>query len=229
MPAATYPHDMRDRGITGRTGVHFAAADLPLGRLAVMAGPAAIITLLLFVGMTGLIRVDQLPDVQKTTRVLEPIPIPQEVFPPPAVNVLPIPPDEILLPPPPAVGTTRGDAPSLPKEVIFEPPRSVPSATPVLRPPMVSPVVDRRAIAVRKPAPDYPVSAIEKGLSGSCEVRFSLTSRGLPFDITAVCTHPEFEREALRSVGKAQFLPQVRDGQAVEAHNLVYPLEFTLE
>ena len=229
MSATTYPRTPRDRGFSGRTEFRSATSEPSFRRLAAAAAPAAAITVLLFAGMTDLIKVSQLPEVQKTMRPLPPLAVPKVEITPPQIDPVPVPLAEIPLPPPPVTGNTRSDKPTMPFKVIFDPPSQVPTSKPVLRPPIVSPVVDRIAVPVREPIPDYPASALVKGLSGSCEVRFSLTSRGLPFDVSAVCSHPEFEREARRAVSKAQFLPQVRDGQAVETHNLVYPLEFTLK
>jgi TonB family protein len=66
-------------------------------------------------------------------------------------------------------------------------------------------------------------------MEGSCDVHFSLSTRGLPYDITAACSHAGFEKEAVRAVSKAEFLPEIRQGLPVESHNYVYPMEFRLQ
>jgi protein TonB len=60
-------------------------------------------------------------------------------------------------------------------------------------------------------------------------VHFSLTARGLPYDVVAVCSPSGFENEAARAVSRAEFLPEIRQGMPVESHNYVYPMEFKLQ
>ncbi|HAE94227.1 MAG TPA: hypothetical protein DCG65_06680 [Hyphomonas atlantica] len=63
---------------------------------------------------------------------------------------------------------------------------------------------------------------------GECLVRFSLTARGVPFNVVADCSHRGFESEARRSVEKAEFLPGILKGQPAESHGFSYPLQFRL-
>ncbi|HBN94177.1 MAG TPA: energy transducer TonB, partial [Hyphomonas sp.] len=91
-----------------------------------------------------------------------------------------------------------------------------------------SPVGDRTPVPVRPPLPAYPSAMAKRNVEGDCVVRFNLTARGLPFDVTAECTPSGFESEARRSVSRAEFLPQIIDGQAQESRGLTYPLEFRL-
>lgn len=91
----------------------------------------------------------------------------------------------------------------------------------------VSPIAGRNLQVVRAPAPSIPAAAITRGLSGDCEVFFDVDTRGRPFNLTAQCTDEIFRAEAIRAVGKAEFLPKVNaQGIAVEQHGAIYPLEF---
>ena len=86
-----------------------------------------------------------------------------------------------------------------------------------------------KAIAVRQPVAKYPDRAVRAGLTGDCEVLFSLTAQGEPFNVTANCTDPVFERSAAAAVRKSAFVPARTDsGRPREAHGLVWPMEFRL-
>lgn len=86
-----------------------------------------------------------------------------------------------------------------------------------------------KAIPIRSPLPTYPNRAQSMGISGSCEVAFSLSARGEPFNMVATCTHPAFVESAERAVGKAAFSPTKNDdGMPVITHNVVWPLEYKL-
>jgi protein TonB len=90
-------------------------------------------------------------------------------------------------------------------------------------------VSDRDAQPIRPPTPSFPQRAAERGLSGSCEVRFDVDTRGRPYNVQATCTDNIFKSEAERSVSRVEFAPKIVRGQAVERRNVVYPLEFKLQ
>jgi protein TonB len=89
-------------------------------------------------------------------------------------------------------------------------------------------VSDRDAQPIRPPAPSYPQRAQERGLSGSCDVRFDVDTRGKPYNVAATCTDSVFKTEAERAVSKVEFAPKIVRGKAVERRNVVYPLEFNI-
>jgi len=131
-------------------------------------------------------------------------------------------------PPPPALSTTQADI-HLPVPVIGG--AAPDSLLPIrLNLPAISPVVvsSRGYQVIRPPMPVYPGKAATRGLSGSCSVAFAIDTRGKPFNVTAACTDPVFKAEAERSVLKAEFAPQLVDGQFVSVTGLEYPLEFKL-
>ena len=89
-------------------------------------------------------------------------------------------------------------------------------------------ISDRDAQPIRPPVPTYPSRAAERGIEGSCDVRFDVDTRGEPYNVTADCTDRVFKREAERAVSRVEFAPKIIRGQAAERRNVVYPLEFTL-
>jgi protein TonB len=90
-------------------------------------------------------------------------------------------------------------------------------------------VSDRDAQPIRPPAPSFPQRAAERGVSGSCDVRFDVDTRGKPYNVAATCTDNIFKSEAERAVSRVEFAPKIVRGQAVERRNVVYPLEFKLQ
>jgi protein TonB len=90
-------------------------------------------------------------------------------------------------------------------------------------------VSDRDAQPIRPPTPSYPQRAQERGLSGTCDVRFDVDTRGKPYNVQATCSDSVFKSEAERAVSKVEFAPKIVRGKAVERRNVVYPLEFNIQ
>lgn len=90
-------------------------------------------------------------------------------------------------------------------------------------------VSDRDAQPIRPPTPSFPQRAAERGLSGDCDVRFDVDTRGKPYNISATCSDNIFKSEAERAVSRVEFAPKIVRGQAVERRNVVYPLEFKIQ
>jgi protein TonB len=90
-------------------------------------------------------------------------------------------------------------------------------------------VSDRDAQPIRPPTPSFPQRAAERGISGSCDVRFDVDTRGKPYNVQATCTDSVFKSEAERAVSRVEFAPKIVRGQAVERRNVVYPLEFNIQ
>ena len=90
-------------------------------------------------------------------------------------------------------------------------------------------ISDRDAQPIRPPVPTYPTRAAERGIEGTCEVRFDVDTRGRPYNVQATCSDSVFTREAERAVSRVEFAPKIVRGQAAERRNVVYPLEFRLD
>ncbi|WP_340692807.1 TonB family protein [Hyphomonas sp.] len=135
--------------------------------------------------------------------------------------------DAIKPPPPPQISTTKSviDLPEI--QIAGAIPTSLPTH---VKMPTINPVVvsSRGYQVVRPPMPVYPSRASARGISGSCNVAFAIDPRGKPYKVSAMCTDPVFKSEAERSVLKAEFAPQLVDGQFVSVTGLEYPLEFKL-
>lgn len=89
-------------------------------------------------------------------------------------------------------------------------------------------ISDRDAQPIRPPLPTYPTRAAERGIEGTCDVRFDVDTRGRPYNVQATCSDSVFKREAERAVSRVEFAPKIVRGAAAERKNVVYPLEFKL-
>lgn len=131
-------------------------------------------------------------------------------------------------PPPPKLNASKSDIDLPTPNIQGAPPSELPSTR--LNSLAIDPVAisDRDAQPIRPPVPTYPTRAAERGIEGSCEVRFDVDTRGKPYNVEADCTDSVFKREAERAVSRVEFAPKIIRGQAAERRNVVYPLEFTL-
>ncbi len=132
-------------------------------------------------------------------------------------------------PPPPKLSSSKSDIDlptpniqgSAPQELNFNRMQSL-AIDPVA-------ISDRDAQPIRPPQPSYPSRAAERGIEGSCDVRFDVDPRGRPYNIQADCTDNIFKREAERAVSKVEFAPKIIRGKAAERKNVIYPLQFQLQ
>jgi len=205
---------------------HFASGQ---GRLAASLAPAAAVTVGLFLAMMGLIRTDEIVLEKKPDRILTAVTPKVEADPFVEPTKLIEIPDVTELPPPPPVQRPEVRDGGIPMPVVGQVPATLPGKLTDFIRPVAQPIGERVPVPIRPPVPAYPRDMAARGISGSCTVHFSLSARGLPFDIVAACSHPGFENEARRAVSRTEFLPEIRDGQPMESHKLVYPLEFTLQ
>jgi len=132
-------------------------------------------------------------------------------------------------PPPPKLSSSKSDidlpTPNIqgaaPTELNFDRVQSI-AIDPVA-------ISDRDAQPISPPVVQYPRRAAERGIEGSCEVRFDVNAQGEPFNVNADCTDSVFRREAERAVSRVRFAPKIVRGQALERRNVVYPIEFALD
>lgn len=131
-------------------------------------------------------------------------------------------------PPPPKIQTQRNDI-DLPPVEIGNVPTNIDKLdrSAILDVDMAA-ISDRDAQPIRPPVPIYPRRAAERGLEGSCDVRFHVSKEGEPYNIEAECTNRIFQREAERAVQKVRFAPKIIRGITYERRNVVYPIEFNL-
>lgn len=78
---------------------------------------------------------------------------------------------------------------------------------------------DGEYLPIVKVAPIYPRRALAKGLSGTCLVRYTVTTLGTVRDVSVVmdaCSDPIFARPSEEAAKRFKYKPRVIDGVAVE-------------
>ena len=203
----------------------------PLGRFLISFAIAAPIAILIFLFMSMLIAVNEISLEAKETRVLSAItPQANDSDVRTRQRAKPQRIDSAAKPPPPPKQSATKSSINLPTPKIDG---AVPTGLDLgkMKSLAIDPVAvsDRDAQPIRPPTPSYPQRAQERGLSGSCDVRFDVDTRGKPYNIAATCTESVFKSEAERAVSRVEFAPKIVRGKAVERRNVVYPLEFNIE
>jgi len=202
----------------------------PFMRFAVSVAIAAPIAVIIFLLMNMLISVDEINLEQKESRTLTAI-TPQQTDSDVRTRQRAKPQriDSAAKPPPPPKQSATKSSINLPTPKIDG---AVPQNLDLgrMKSLAIDPVAvsDRDAQPIRPPAPSYPQRAQERGLSGSCDVRFDVDTRGKPYNVAATCSDAVFKSEAERAVSKVEFASKIVRGKAVERRNVVYPLEFNI-
>ncbi|MEL7545744.1 MAG: TonB family protein [Pseudomonadota bacterium] len=196
-------------------------------RFAVSGPVAALVTLALFQLMHVLIsRPVSLP-APETARVLVSI-TPQEDAPKPeASDPFHTP---VLVPPPlPEPIVTTVDAKSDLPNIVLDLPTG---GTKFKLPTTIdggSAILNRAVQLITEPIPTYPARALAAGREGVCDVSLDVDPQGNPFNLSAECSHPVFQDEALRAAKGVRFIPEIDSGKAVVRRGIVIPIEFALE
>jgi len=203
----------------------------PLGRFLISFAIAAPIAILIFLFMSMLIAVDDISLEAKENRVLSAItPQSNDSDVRTRQRAKPQRIDAAAKPPPPPRQSATKSSINLPTPKIDG---AVPQNLDLgrMKSLAIDPVAvsDRDAQPIRPPTPSYPQRAQERGLSGSCDVRFDVDTRGKPYNVSATCSDSMFKSEAERAVSRVEFAPKIVRGKAVERRNVVYPLEFNIE
>lgn len=87
---------------------------------------------------------------------------------------------------------------------------------------------DGEYLPIVKVAPIYPRRALERGLTGTCLVRYTVTTAGTVRDVQVVddqCSDPIFARPSEDAARRFKYKPRVIDGVAVEVigiHNMFH-------
>ena len=202
----------------------------PMIRIIIGIPLAALVTVALYMLMNALITTDEIELADRNQRTLEAITPQQDATEvrtrtrakPKRLDNADKP------PPPPKLSTTKSQ--------IDLPTPNIQGAAPTalnfdrLNSLAIDPVAisDRDAQPIRPPQPSFPQRAAERGIEGSCDVRFDVDVRGRPYNISADCSDNIFKREAERAVSRVEFAPKIVRGQPAERRNVVYPIEFKL-
>jgi protein TonB len=200
-----------------------------LVRLLIGVPIAAFVTIVLFFVMTRLIMVDEIiqeeevedrqfsindevqeVEARRRDTTIEDV---QQVDPPP---------------PPPQIERQRAEQPS-------EGLATVMGAIPDFEAPQLNSdsvnfsVSDRDAQPLVRIEPQYPMRAAERGVEGSCWVRFDVTPDGTPTNIDIFrCDSSLFERASIRAVERWRYNPKVQDGVPVARRGVETRFDFRL-
>jgi protein TonB len=198
-------------------------------RLVIGVPIAAIITIVLFIVMTKLILVEGAPldeevedrqftiseevaeiEARRRETTIEDV---QQVEPPP---------------PPPQIERQRAEQPTEGLATVMG---QIPDfEAPQLNSDSVNfSVSDRDAQPLVRIEPQYPMRAAERGLEGSCWVRFDVTPDGTPTNIDIFrCDSSLFERASIRAVERWRYNPKVEDGVPVARRGVETRFDFRL-
>lgn len=90
-------------------------------------------------------------------------------------------------------------------------------------------VSDRDAQPLVRIEPQYPVRAAERGIQGTCNVRFDVTPDGTPTNVSIVrCDSSMFERASIRAVERWRYQPKVENGVPVARRGVETQFVFQL-
>ena len=82
---------------------------------------------------------------------------------------------------------------------------------------------DGEYLPIVKVAPIYPRRALERGITGTCLVTYTVTTSGTVRDVSIVqgyCEEKLFERPSIDAAHRFKYKPRVIDGVATEVHNV---------
>lgn len=198
-------------------------------RLCLMAGPAAVVTLGLFVLMGSLITKDFAPIAAEPVREIKLI-VPEKEkeaqihIRDPYLDI------NVVAPPPmrPQYSVEKNDVDIL-NPVFDQAPQLDLSLGPIQSLSAVSiGLIDDDATPLRAPVVSYPSRALARNLEGECQVIFDVDVQGRPFNVKANCTDRVFSDAARRAVSRVYFSPKIVLGKARVRQNVVYPISFSL-
>ncbi|WP_203293208.1 energy transducer TonB [Maricaulis parjimensis] len=90
-------------------------------------------------------------------------------------------------------------------------------------------VSDRDAQPLVRIEPQYPMRAAERGVEGSCWVRFDVTPDGTPTNVSVYrCDSSLFERASIRAVERWRYNPKVENGVPVARRGVETRFDFQL-
>lgn len=191
-----------------------------------MMPPALLVTAALIMLMVSLIGVQH----QKTERVAsirlpEIAPPPEEVVEPEVIKKPEKP--QVQQTPPPQVHKQPDDKLTVGTKMTVVDPGQIKVEPELTRGGTLS---DTSALPIFKVAPFYPASAKSRGVEGDVIVEYTVTVSGAVRDAVIISSDsPLFDKEALKSVLKWRYSPQVINGLAVEKTGMRTVIRFRLD
>jgi len=90
------------------------------------------------------------------------------------------------------------------------------------------PEYDVRAVPLKTPPPEYPISLKRDGISGVVAVKVFIDETGAVSECSVTkSTNPDFNQAALDAVKKWKFKPAQKDGGPVKSR-LIIPIQFQI-
>ena len=87
-------------------------------------------------------------------------------------------------------------------------------------------------LPIVKVAPIYPERAASRGVEGFCTVAYTVTKQGKTANIRVLedqCSSSMFHSASIRAAAKFKYKPRVRDGEAIEVHNVRNKFTYKLD
>jgi protein TonB len=90
---------------------------------------------------------------------------------------------------------------------------------------------DADAVPLVRVSPQYPPTAMMRGIEGWVQVQFTITTAGTVKDPKVVEADPDgyFEKAALNAVSRYKYKPKIVDGEPVERPGINLVISFTLK
>lgn len=85
-------------------------------------------------------------------------------------------------------------------------------------------------VPITKEAPAYPQRALDKGVQGSCTVKYTVNTQGLAEDAEALSDcHAFFIKPSLEATKTFRYTPRIVDGKAVKVPNVKNTFQYRIE
>ena len=201
---------------------------MSLVRLAIGVPVAAVVTFFLFTLMRALIFTEGTPPEDAGENIVIDILQTREDSAVRTREERPEKPDEINAPPPPPrIEAAKAEAPD---EGLAETLGRLPGLDPEsVDQGDVAFVVADRDVQPLVRVQNYPQRALERGMSGSCDVDLDVDPNGTPQNVRVSCTSSLFASQAKRDVEKWKYAPKIVDGQGAWQYNLKNKIDYELE
>jgi periplasmic protein TonB len=135
-------------------------------------------------------------------------------------------------PPPPEMEMAKGEAPNA-LEIAASMPAFEPEMDLAGRPGggAAAGPSDADVVPLVRVSPQYPARALQRGVEGWVQLRFTITEAGTVKDVAIVKAEPSsyFEEAATSAVRKYKYKPKIVDGKAVERPGVEIILSFRLQ
>lgn len=90
-------------------------------------------------------------------------------------------------------------------------------------------ILDGDLLPLVRVAPEYPLTALRRGLEGYCDVECTVTPKGTTDDVrTVYCTSALFKRASIKAVQQFKYKPRVVNGVPLAVSGVRYRVRFEI-